>query len=60
MFAREKQGAIYRLGHRINVRIGYRQIVVRICALCEHVFFPSRYMSRFREGHVLEVKFQMV
>jgi len=60
MFAREKQGAVYWLGHCINVRISYCQIMIRICALCEHVFFPSRYMSRFREGHILKVKFQMV
>ena len=60
MFAREKQGAIDGFGHCLNVRVGYGHVVVRIRTLCEHVFFPSCYVSRFREGNVIKVKFQMV
>jgi hypothetical protein len=60
MFAREKQGAIYRFRNRINVRIRHGHVMVRIRTLCKYVFFPSRYMSRFWEGDVLKVQLQMV
>ncbi len=60
MFACEKQCAIYGFAYYINVRIRYGQIMVRIRTLCEYVFFPSCYMSRFWEGDVLKVQFLMV
>jgi len=60
MFTRKKQGTIYGFADCFNVRIGNGDIMVRIRALCEYVFFPSCYVSRFWEGDVLKVQFQMV
>jgi hypothetical protein len=60
MFTRKKQGIVYGFADRINVRVGDGHIMVRIRTLCEYVFFPSCYVSRFWEGDVLKVKFQMV
>jgi hypothetical protein len=57
MFAREKQGTVYGFADCINILVSYGDIMVRIRTLCEYVFFPSCYVSRFRERDILKVQF---
>ena len=55
-----KEGIVDRLTHTRDIFIVYGEIVVRICPLSKHVFFPTCYVSRFWRGNVSKVKFQMI